>query len=137
MKPKKRTHTSITGKSMFGTDAEFYLAFVLPYARWTCADGREILVNAFGEPIWQRRPRGEATPADPYERVRDVVWVERVYGDAYRHHEKRSAAKNWLENFRTGMPITQMSEGRQRPDSAGVHDVSGGGLVQDNRRRSA
>lgn len=105
MKPKKRTHTSITGQTMVGTDAEYYLAFVLPAARWTCADGREILVNGFGEPLFQRQGKGEATPADPHERVRDVMYRERIYADADRHHEKRAAAKHALENFRAGVPI--------------------------------
>src|SRR3954468_2839309 len=69
VKPKKRTHTSITGKTLFGTDAEYYLAFVLPLGRWTCSDGREVLFNGFEEPIWERRPGADATPADPYTRI--------------------------------------------------------------------
>lgn len=135
MKSKKRTHTSISGKTMVGTDAEYYLAFVLPAARWTCADGREVLVNGFDEPIWQRRGRGEATPADPYEQVRGVVLIERIYGDAHRHHEKRAVAKNWLDDFRAGLRITLYPDSRERLDAV-AHGVSGGGAVQD-RRRSA
>jgi hypothetical protein len=137
MKPKKRTHTSITGKTLIGTDAKFYLAFVLPFARWTCADGREVLVNAFEEPIWQRRPKSVAEPAAPYERVRNVVWVERIYGDADRHYEKRQAAKNWLQTFIDGFPITIMPESRERIDSAGGHSGTGGGAVRQDQRRSA
>jgi hypothetical protein len=135
VKPKKRNHTSITGKTLFGTDAEFYLAFALPYARWICADGRELLVNGFGEPIWQRQPKSLAESADPYEKVRNVVWIERIYSDADRHHEKRQAAKKWLETFRDGFPITIMPESRERIDSAGEH--SGPGAVRQDRRRSA
>jgi hypothetical protein len=138
MKPKKRTHTSITGKSMVGTDAEYYLAFMLPAARWTCADGREVLVNGFDEPIWQRQGRDEATPADPYERVRGVVLIERIYGDAHRHYEKRAVAKNWLDDFRAGLRITLYPDSREHVASAGANGVSGGGgLVTDHRRRSA
>jgi hypothetical protein len=137
MKPKKRTHTSITGKTMFGTDADYYLAFTLPAARWTCADGREVLVNGFDEPIWQRQGRGEATPADPYEKVRDVVLIERIYGDARRHYEKRAVAKTWLDDFRAGLRITLYPESRERLDDADAHGASGGGSVQDHRRRSA
>jgi hypothetical protein len=118
MKPKKRTHTSITGKTLFGTDAEFYLAFVLPFERWTCADGRELLVNAFLEPIWQRRLGVAATPADPYERVTDVLWRDRVYNDGDRHHEKRYAAKGWLEAFHTGMRMSFVPEGPKSRRSA-------------------
>lgn len=105
MKPRKRTHTSITGKTLFGTDADFHLAFSLPYARWICADGREVLVNAFQEPIWQRQPKQWATPADPYERVRDVQWIERMYDDGDRHYEKRLAAKHCLNDFKVGLHI--------------------------------
>src|SRR3954465_9195760 len=47
MKPKKREHTSATGKPFFGTDAEFYLASQLPHSRWTLQDRRKVLVNAF------------------------------------------------------------------------------------------
>jgi hypothetical protein len=138
MKPKKRTHTSITGKSMFGTDAEYYLAFTLPAARWTCADGREVLVNGFDEPLWQRRSRGEATPADPYKKVRGFVMIERIYGDAHRHHEKRAVAKSWLDDFRAGLRITLYPDSREQVGSADAHGVSGGGgSVQDHRRRSA
>jgi hypothetical protein len=121
----------------FGTDAEFYLAFVLPFARWTCADGRELLVNAFEEPIWQRRPKSLAEPADPYEKVRGVVWVERIYGDADRHHEKRAAAKKWFETFRDGFPITILPESRERVDSGGGRSGPGGDAVRQDRRQSA
>jgi hypothetical protein len=129
MKPKKRTHTSITGKTLFGTDAEFYLAFSLPYERWTCADGREVLVNGFGEPLWDRRPKGEAVPAALYDRIVDAIYRERIYTDADRHYEKRAAAKHALENFRAGVPIWVKRD---------VHNTAiGGGSVQDHRRRSA
>jgi hypothetical protein len=138
VKPKKRTHTSITGKSMFGTDAEYYLAFTLPAARWTCSDGREVLVNGFDEPIWQRQGTGDATPADPHERVRGVVTIERIYGDARRHYEKRAVAKTWLEDFRAGLRITLYPESREQVGSADAHGVSGGGgSVQVDRRRWA
>jgi hypothetical protein len=126
MKPKKRTHTSITGKTLFGTDAEFHLAFALPYARWICADRRELLVNAFGEPIWQRQPKEWATPADPYERPRNVQWVERLYDDADRHYEKRLAAKQCLADFKLGLWIAIAPERRQ---------WVGDGLVQTRRQR--
>jgi hypothetical protein len=126
MKPRKRTHTSITGKSMFGTDAEFHLAFALPYARWICADRRELLVNAFGEPILQRQPGEWAIPADPYERPRDVQWIERIYDDADRHYEKRLAAKTCLNDFMTGLWIDVAADRRK---------WVGEGLVQTRRWR--
>jgi hypothetical protein len=45
----------------------------LPYGKWTCADGREVLFNRAYKPIWQRSPDGLVTRADPEERVPWVV----------------------------------------------------------------
>jgi hypothetical protein len=105
MKPKKTEHTSATGKKFYGTPAEFYLYNNLPYARWTLADRREVLVNAFDEPMWQRGPGLPPSVMDPHARVTGILWVDRIYGDARRHHEKRCAAKTWLDDFRNGILI--------------------------------
>jgi hypothetical protein len=43
------------------------------YGKWTCADGREVLFNRGYKPIWQRCPGQPAEPADPHERVDDIV----------------------------------------------------------------
>ena len=52
----------------------------LPYGKWTCADGREVLFNREYQPIWQRRGN-EVSAADPNEWVE---WVEQAwfYDDA-------------------------------------------------------
>ena len=42
----------------------------LPYGKWTCADGREVLFNRRHKPIWQRRPGEGATRANADEWVR-------------------------------------------------------------------
>lgn len=42
----------------------------LPYGKWTCEDGREVLFNRRYKPIWQRRDGEAATPGDPNERVK-------------------------------------------------------------------
>jgi hypothetical protein len=110
---------------MFGTDAELFLHNNLPYGRWTCTDGREILFNGFLEPIWGRRPGADATPADPHARVSKIVCTERLYGDAHRHHEKRAIAKRWLEEFRGGVRITVASETRNWASDAAM-GVNGG-----------
>jgi hypothetical protein len=125
VKPKKRTHTSITGKTLFGTDAEYYLAFVLPLGRWTCSDGREVLFNGFEEPIWERRPGADATPADPYTRISRIVMTEWIYGDTHRHHEKRNAAKAWLQDFKAGLRITLTPENREYASNAAFDVASG------------
>ena len=43
----------------------------LPYGKWTCADGREVLFNRAYKPIWQRH-NGKVEIADARE------WVEHV-----------------------------------------------------------
>jgi len=41
----------------------------LPYGKWTCAGGREVLFNRDYKPIWQRRLGGPTEAADPLEWV--------------------------------------------------------------------
>jgi hypothetical protein len=53
----------------------------LPYGKWTCEDGREVLFNRQYRPIWQRRPSEPATIADPTERVK-FMREEWFYRDA-------------------------------------------------------
>ena len=107
MKPQKREHISATGKVFFGTDAEFHLASKLPYGSWTLADRREVLFNAFDEPLWQRGPGIPATAMAPDETITGILWTDRIYSDAHRHHEKRDLAKNWMSDFRNGTPISK------------------------------
>jgi hypothetical protein len=44
----------------------------LPYGKWTCDDGREVLFNRDYKPMWQRLPHQQAESADPVE------WVPHV-----------------------------------------------------------
>lgn len=44
----------------------------LPYGKWTCADGREVLFNRRYIPLWERSPSGVVAPANPKERVPKV-----------------------------------------------------------------
>jgi len=37
----------------------------LPYCKWTCADGREVLFNRDYNPIWQRSADGVVSPIQP------------------------------------------------------------------------
>lgn len=109
VKPKKSDHVSATGQPFHGTDAEFYLCNNLPYARWTLTDRREVLVNAFHEPLWVRGPGIEPTQMDPRETVTGLLWKDRIYTDAHRHHQRRELAKTWLDDFRNGLVITMHS----------------------------
>jgi hypothetical protein len=52
----------------------------LPYGKWTCADGREVLFNRNYKPIWERRPGGTTEPANSAERVK-FVQQEWFYDD--------------------------------------------------------
>jgi len=53
---------------------------LLPYGRWTCQDGREVLFNRFYEPIWQRQPSGIVEAADGREWVK-FIGEEWFYSD--------------------------------------------------------
>jgi len=55
----------------------------IPYGKWTCADGREVLFNRHYSPIYQR-----ATATWPCERANQYEWVpfvkqEWFYNDAH------------------------------------------------------
>ena len=50
-------HFTLGGKRWFGTEKGMLLHSWLPYGRWRCADGREVLFNRFYEPIWERTGR--------------------------------------------------------------------------------
>jgi hypothetical protein len=50
---------------------------LLPYGKWTCADGREVLFNRDYQAIWQRYPGRQACEADPFE------WVEWLSAENY------------------------------------------------------
>jgi hypothetical protein len=44
----------------------------LPYGKWTCGDGKEVLFNRDFQPIWDRLPGEAARPADPDVRCEHV-----------------------------------------------------------------
>jgi hypothetical protein len=64
----------------------------IPYGKWTCVDGREVLFNRRYVPIWQRRPGGRAEPADPTEWV---PWVEQEW---FADKVVRAAQKRQLKS---------------------------------------
>jgi hypothetical protein len=45
------------------------MRIVMPYGRWTCADGTEFLFNRDYRPLWKKRPDGLVVAADPDEQV--------------------------------------------------------------------
>jgi hypothetical protein len=74
----------------------------LPYGKWTCADGREVLFNRFYELIFQRNPGEQPSPADPHEWVR---WTQQewFYDDATPDRRKTTLGEAILETW--GLPI--------------------------------
>jgi hypothetical protein len=55
-------------------------AATLPYGKWTCADGREVLFNRWYGPIWERSAAGVVRRANPGEWVQ-FERVEWFYTD--------------------------------------------------------
>jgi hypothetical protein len=53
----------------------------LPYGKWTCADGREVLFNREYQPIMQRKD-GVVSYADHGEWVENIVSHEYFYDDS-------------------------------------------------------
>jgi hypothetical protein len=73
----------------------------LPYGKWTCADGREVLFNRDYLPLWQRWPGQEATRANLYEWV-PFVAQEWFYNDGnppWRVAETRARCRAVLHEF--------------------------------------
>src|SRR4051794_22586250 len=77
----------------------------LPYGRWTCADGRQVLFNRKYRPIWQRRPGGAVERANPAERV---PWIAQgwFYQDGRTPWRSRPLAQTLLALLADfGVPI--------------------------------
>jgi hypothetical protein len=72
--PKPRT----TAKYRY----ERFLTTHLPYGRWTCADGREVLFNRQYRPLWSRRPGEMAVAAHRGEWVAGIVEEGHYYDDS-------------------------------------------------------
>ena len=81
---------SRSGRRVATSAADFRRRNDLPYGRWVCADGREVLFNRFYEPIWERKPGEPPRPANPIERI-PFVSQEWFYTDATKN--KQDAVK--------------------------------------------
>jgi hypothetical protein len=54
----------------------------LPYGKWTCESGREVLFNRDYTPKWERSKAGEITkPANPNEWISGIVKEEYFYAE--------------------------------------------------------
>jgi hypothetical protein len=80
----------------------------LPYGKWTCADGREVLFNRGYKPIWERCPGGAARPAD---RSEWIPWLKQewFYDDSTK--DPRQPAEAALNTFRAGLPTAGIPTG--------------------------
>ncbi|TXM99216.1 hypothetical protein FV222_13340 [Methylobacterium sp. WL103] len=91
------------------------MAIELPYGRWTCRDGREVLFNRYYVPTWQRRPGEAPTPADPDERVlfeeQDWFWTG---GDNAPWRRARTLARCEAALSAWGLPTDMFELSRQR-----------------------
>ena len=96
-----REFLSRTGNRFRTTPADFKTRNDLPYGKWICSDGREVLFNRFYEPIWQRRPQEKPAPADPHERV---PWSaqEWFYDDTHGARQRTNRAKAALADWGIG-----------------------------------
>jgi len=62
----------------------------LPFGKWVCHDGNEVLFNFYNEPIWERGIDGKAKLANPYAPPEDVTEEIHFYdADKPPHKSKR------------------------------------------------
>jgi hypothetical protein len=71
------------------TPASALMPFRLPYGKWTCADGLEVLFDRYYSPMWAWRPGECTTAADPSAQVR---WSQM---DHFHGAERRAALAAW------------------------------------------
>jgi hypothetical protein len=79
-------------------DRKRFIRWALPYGKWTCADGREVLFNRRYVPIYQRYPGQLPTPADPNKWVewKDEQWF---YNDGTSEARKLKAVLKILDEW--------------------------------------
>lgn len=77
-----QTYVSRGGRGLVASRLEFERWNKLPYGKWRCADGREVLFSRFYEPLLERRVGDGVREADPKEWVVDIVHQEWFYRDA-------------------------------------------------------
>jgi hypothetical protein len=71
----------------------------LPYGRWTCGDGRQVLFDRRYCPVAEKYPDKPATLADHFEWVPNVKHHEFFYDDATPERDKCRAALVALEDW--------------------------------------
>lgn len=79
----------------------------LPYGRWLCADGREVLFNRDYKPIWHRRPGEIAKRADPDEIVpfMQQEWFYKDGKQPWRSVKAEQKCNKILEDWGIPLPL--------------------------------
>jgi hypothetical protein len=68
------------------------MRLTLPYGKWTCANGTEVLFNRDYCPIWYKMPSGKVASLDPDTWVSYVGTSSHYYNDGQvPWHKKRKA----------------------------------------------
>jgi hypothetical protein len=103
-------YSSTTGRKLYCNRNQMRRCDHLPYGKWICTDGREVLFHRFYEPIWQRYPGAAPTAAD---RGEWIPWEAQswFYNDGHVIRGERSArvlAMKALVDF--GLAAPQIEE---------------------------
>jgi hypothetical protein len=93
---------------------------LLPYGKWTCITGREVLFNRSYWPIWERAgPDAPVSPACPGKWVEGIVKSEHYYDDytsPRRNAETRRLCRRVLKQW--GVPATSWADCYQADNTA-------------------
>jgi hypothetical protein len=119
---------TLSGKEHNSSPKWHLLHVHLPYGKWTCGDGREVLFNRFYEPMWERSPGQAAKRANPSERVPFVeqIWFFKDGNPPWRKKETLAACLAVLRDFGGSWgPIEHYADVRR----------AGGGAVSDSDRK--
>lgn len=105
-----------------------WMRLELPYGRWTCPDGREVLFDRWYQPIWQRMPGETATAADREERV-GFTREEWFYTDADTPWRSKAGLARCMAVLHDwGVPEPVASTLRFKPRSA-AHEMWRGPVI--------
>jgi hypothetical protein len=80
----------------------------MPYGRWVCDNGRQVLFSRRFVPLWQYDGSALPTRADPRERIKRIVETHFFYASGDTEAESRSAALAALQAW--GLPAPDPSE---------------------------
>lgn len=111
-----KTRHTLKGRVWNGREKELLLRSWLPYGKWTCADGREVLFNRFYEPIWERAD-GVTKLADHEEWVKNTVDRGWFFKDGNPPWRNRTTLEECLRHLRefgaTWEPIAHYADVRR------------------------